>query len=75
VSIFNSNDRETGRPLAYIPEYRPYSFFTGCISNSSFLNRIALNLLKNGKTAKVEVRGKRLKAEWDNRYLCKPLKI
>jgi predicted transposase YbfD/YdcC len=34
--------------------------------NYSILNRIALNLLKNEKTTKVGVRGKRLKAGWDN---------
>jgi hypothetical protein len=32
---------------------------------------MALNLLKNEKTTKVEVRGKRLKAGWENKYLCK----
>jgi predicted transposase YbfD/YdcC len=42
--------------------------------NYSILNRIALNLLKNEKTTKVGVRGKRLKAGWDNQYLCKLLK-
>jgi predicted transposase YbfD/YdcC len=39
--------------------------------NYSLLNRIALNLLKNEKTTKVGVRGKRLKAGWDNKYLIK----
>jgi predicted transposase YbfD/YdcC len=43
--------------------------------NYSILNRIALNLLKNEKTTKVGVRGKRLKAGWDNQYLIKLLKI
>jgi predicted transposase YbfD/YdcC len=43
--------------------------------NFSLLNRIALNLLKNDKTAKVGVRGKRLKAGWDNRYLINLIKI
>jgi predicted transposase YbfD/YdcC len=42
--------------------------------NYSILNRIALNLLKNEKTTKVGVRGKRLKAGWDNQYLSKLLK-
>lgn len=42
--------------------------------NYSILNRIALNLLKNEKTTKVGVRGKRLKAGWDNSYLIKLLK-
>jgi predicted transposase YbfD/YdcC len=42
--------------------------------NYSTLNRIALNLLKNEKTTKVGVRGKRLKAGWDNKYLIKLLK-
>jgi predicted transposase YbfD/YdcC len=39
--------------------------------NYSLISRIALNLLKNEKTTKVGVRGKRLKAGWDNRYLLK----
>jgi predicted transposase YbfD/YdcC len=34
--------------------------------NFTLLNRIAVNLLKNGRTAKAGVRGKRLKAGWDN---------
>jgi hypothetical protein len=34
--------------------------------NYSLLNRIALNLLKNEKTTKAGVKGKRLKAGWDN---------
>jgi hypothetical protein len=34
--------------------------------NDSILNRTVLNLLKNEKTTKVGVRGKRLKAGWDN---------
>ena len=42
--------------------------------NFSRLNRIALNLLKNDKSAKVGVKGKRLKAGWDNDYLLKILK-
>jgi predicted transposase YbfD/YdcC len=41
--------------------------------NYSILNCIALNLLKNEKTTKVGVRGKRLKAGWDNKYLSKIL--
>jgi predicted transposase YbfD/YdcC len=36
--------------------------------NYSLPNRTALNLLKNDKTTKVGVRGKRLKAGWDNNY-------
>jgi hypothetical protein len=42
--------------------------------NCSLLNRIALNLLKNEKTTKVGIRGKRLKAGWDNNYLIKLIK-
>ncbi|NLJ29082.1 MAG: ISAs1 family transposase, partial [Deltaproteobacteria bacterium] len=34
---------------------------------------IALNLLREEKTAKVGVKNKRLKAGWDNRYLAKVL--
>jgi predicted transposase YbfD/YdcC len=42
--------------------------------NYSLLNRIALNLLKNEKTTKVDVREKRLKAGRDNNCLIKPIK-
>jgi predicted transposase YbfD/YdcC len=42
--------------------------------NCSLLNRIAPNLLKNEKTTRVGVRGKRLKAGWDNSYLMKLIK-
>jgi len=35
----------------------------------SLLNKIALNLLKNEKTTKQGIKGKRLKAAWDDRYL------
>jgi predicted transposase YbfD/YdcC len=37
--------------------------------NFSVLNRIALNLLKQDKTSKRGIHGKRLKAGWDNDYL------
>ena len=37
--------------------------------NFSLLNRIALNLLKQDKTCKLGIKGKRLKAGWDNEYL------
>jgi len=43
--------------------------------NFSVLNRIALNILKNEKTSKRGIKGKRLKAGWDNVYLEKILKI
>ena len=43
--------------------------------NYSVLNRIALNLLKNNKSVKVGVKGKRLVAGWDNKYLIDLLKI
>lgn len=39
--------------------------------NFSILNKIVLNLLKNEKTLKVGIKGKRLKAGWDNNYLKK----
>ena len=39
--------------------------------NFSLINKIALNLLKNEKTAKQGVKGERLKAGWDNLYLLK----
>lgn len=42
--------------------------------NFSLINRIALDLLKNEKSAKVGVRGKRFKAGWDNDYLLRILK-
>jgi len=37
--------------------------------NFSFINRIALNLLKHNKTSRLGMKGKRLKAGWDNHYL------
>ncbi len=37
--------------------------------NFSVLNKIALNLLKNDKTTKVSIKGKRKKEGWDNDYL------
>lgn len=41
--------------------------------NFSLINRIALNLLKNEKSSKRGVKGKRLKAGWDHQYLLKIL--
>lgn len=39
--------------------------------NLATLRRLALNLLKQDKTIKVGVRGKRLRAAWDSTYLAK----
>ena len=41
--------------------------------NFSLLNRIALNLLKQEKTSKLGIKGKRLNAGWDNDYLLQLL--
>ena len=43
--------------------------------NFSLLNRIALNLLKNDKSSKRGIKGKRLKAAWNIPYLLKLLGI
>jgi predicted transposase YbfD/YdcC len=43
--------------------------------NFSLLNRLALNLLKQDQTTKLGVKGKRLKAGWDNDYLLQLLGI
>jgi len=42
--------------------------------NFSISNRIALNLIKNEKSKRRSVKGKRLDAGWDNDYLIKILK-
>ena len=41
--------------------------------NPALLRHIALNLIREEKTAKVGVKNKRLRAGWDNRYLAKVL--
>jgi predicted transposase YbfD/YdcC len=41
--------------------------------NFSVLNRIALNLLQQDKSTKLGIKGKRLKAGWDNDYLLQLL--
>lgn len=42
-------------------------------ANFSFLNKVALSLLKNEKTAKIGIKSKRLKAGWDEKYMMKVL--
>ena len=43
--------------------------------NFSLLNRIALNLLKQEKSLKRGIKGKRLKAAWDHPYLLNLLGV
>jgi predicted transposase YbfD/YdcC len=42
--------------------------------NMALIRKIALNLLKNEKTSKRGIKGKRLKAGWDEAYLINVLK-
>lgn len=44
-------------------------------ANFSFLNKVALSLLKNEKTAKIGIKSKRLKAGWDENYMMKVLTV
>lgn len=44
-------------------------------ANFAVIRHIALNLIKAEKTAKVEVKIKRLKAGWDNNYLLRILGV
>lgn len=44
-----------------------------CAACMGFINKIALNLLKQEKTAKVGIKNKRLMAAWDDKYLAKVL--
>ena len=39
------------------------------------MNKVALNLLKNERSVKVGIKGKRLKAGWDNAYMMKVLTV
>ncbi|RLV61062.1 ISAs1 family transposase [Parashewanella curva] len=43
--------------------------------NMATMNKTALNMLKNEKTAKVGIKSKRLKAGWDEDYLMKVLTV
>jgi hypothetical protein len=43
--------------------------------NVALLRHVALNLLKQEKTAKLSVRTKRLRAGWDDMYLAKVLQL
>ena len=43
--------------------------------NFSMINKIALNLIKNEKTAEQGVKGKRFKAALDNQYLRKIISL
>lgn len=43
--------------------------------NYSIILKIALNLMKNEKTEKQGIQGKRLKAAWNNQYLLKILNV
>ena len=46
-----------------------------CAASMGLINKIALNLLKNEKSAKVGIKNKRLMAAWDEKYLAKVLGI
>ena len=43
--------------------------------NFAILTKIAINLLKNDKSVKIGIKGKRLKAAWSKQYLLKILKL
>lgn len=43
--------------------------------NFSLMNKIALNLLKNETSIRLGIKNKRLKADWDNKYMIKVLTV
>ena len=43
--------------------------------NFSLLNRIALNLLKQDRTCKLGIHGKRLQAAWEHSYLLRLFEV
>ena len=43
--------------------------------NFARIRRVALTILKQDKTAKVGIQGRRLKAAWDRRYLLRLLRV
>jgi hypothetical protein len=40
-------------------------------ANMAIMRHMAVNLVKNGKSSKVSIKNRRLKAGWDDRYLLK----
>jgi hypothetical protein len=58
-----------------IPSHDTFKRTGHAAQNFSVLNRIALNLLKQDKSSKRGIKGKRLKAAWNHPYLLKLLGI
>jgi hypothetical protein len=73
MDIFKAHTQIVGDYATYIRSFLKISRVGFSTQNFSTITRIALNLLKNDKTKKRSIKGKRLDAAWNNNYLLQIL--